>query len=136
MECDLVRNFRNVGVLPNTSVDVCLSKGAVEEGALPFSPLRETTEKEILAAIPLDLIANFSFIPASQDKIKRALSPYGINAEEFCIRFDGATFEFYPKQLKATVFIYVDCYNFEFTKPQWLGAPLSKNTEKMLLGKT
>ncbi len=91
---------------------------------------------EIIKTIPLEIIANFSFIPQTQDRLRHYLEPWGIDVHDFSIHFDGATFEYYPKQLKATVYIFEDCYSFDFTKPQHLGQPLSKDTDAMLLGKS
>lgn len=100
-----------------------------------YLKLNEVQGLEILHTIPLDIIANFSFVPQTQERLSQYLTPWGIDVHGFCIYFDGATFEYYPKQLKVIVYIFEDCYSFDFTKPQWLGQPLSKNTEAMLLGK-
>lgn len=100
-----------------------------------YKRLNDLKGEKILATVQLELMANFSFIPRSQNIIRYYLEPYGIDAHKFSIHFDGATFEYYPKQLKVTVYIFEHYYSFDFTKPQWLGQPLSKNTDAMLLGK-
>lgn len=101
-----------------------------------YKRLSDLVGQEILASVDLELIANFSFVPASQNIIKQKLSCYRIDAHDFSIHFDGATFEYYPKQLKVTVYVFQNHYSFDFTKPQHLGQPRSKNTETMLLGQT
>lgn len=100
-----------------------------------YKRLSDVKSERILATVQLELMANFSFIPKSQEIIRHYLEPYNIDAHDFSIHFDGATFEYYPKQLKVTVYIFENYYSFDFTKPQWLGQPLSKNTDAMLLGK-
>ncbi len=100
----------------------------------PYKRLLELAGDEVLFVSRFELIANFSFVPASQNIIKQKLSCYRIDAHDFSIHFDGATFEYYPKQLKVTVYVFQHHYSFDFTKPQHLGQPRSKNTETMLLG--
>lgn len=97
--------------------------------------LRETVEQEIIATETFELIANFSFVPQTQAVIKRKLEKYDIDSYDFSIHFDGATFEYFPKQLKVTVYVFQHHYSFDFTKPQHLGQPRSKGTEIMLLGR-
>jgi len=101
-----------------------------------YKKLSDMAGEEILDVVNLELIANFSFIPRTQEIIKKHLEPYGVDAHKFSVCFDSCTFEFYPKQLKVRVYIYQYHYSFEFTKPQWLGQPVSKNTDAILLGKS
>lgn len=101
-----------------------------------YRKLADMAGEKILAVEHLELIANFSFIPKTQQIITQKLSKYNIDPHKFSVSFDSCTFEFYPKTLKVFVYIYEFHYSFEFTKPQWLGQPRSKNTEMVLLGKT
>ena len=103
-------------------------------GKKQYRKIRDTKGLDILHTIEMKIPANFSVVEPAKSNIARRLGPYGIDGWEFCIMFDGATFEYFPKLLYVTVFVYETYYSFEFTKPQWLGAPLSKKTDQALLG--
>ena len=117
-------------------VEVIVAPNAHSNGSQKkvYRKIRDTRGLEILHAIEMKIPANFSIAEPCKSNIAHKLEPYGIDGLEFCIMFDGATFEYFPKLLYVTVFIYEDYYSFEFTKPQWLGAPLSKKTDQALLG--
>lgn len=101
----------------------------------PYKKLKDINGERLISTETLELIANFSFVPQTQKIIESKLAKYGIDCHEFSVHFDGATFEYFPKQLKVKIYIFQFCYSFDFTQPQHLGQPLSKNTDQMLLGK-
>lgn len=99
-----------------------------------YKLLRDVAGEDVLAEIPLKLMANFTCIEPMQQMIAHHLAPYGINPQSFSVYFDGSTFEYFPKILSVRVFVFRDSYSFDFTKPQWLGSPRSRKTEQLLLG--
>ena len=83
----------------------------------------------------MELPANFAFVGNTPDQVAKLVEPYDIDALELCLLFDGATFEYYTKRLKVAIYIYDQpYYSFEFTKPQWLGAPPSKHVSALVPG--
>ncbi len=95
----------------------------------------ENSGRNIVATENFVLPANFSFTPTGVRIIAFYTEKYGIDPEQFAVLFDGATFEYFTKQIKVSVSIYDNAtYDFEFTKPQWLGSPGIRNAEDMCPG--